>query len=215
MTTHADILGNNRKCCCIRHEAVPSEVLLLENLLMLFIILTVHFACFTVGWNYACYGTLIMIYYSIYQIAQVYCKINKCYLERLEAEEFEDYEEAEEAEEDQEAEEAEEAEEADDEAEEAEEDQGAEEADEAEDQEAEDEYADMPPLIGLTQDETVVHQLQKVVDETNMRNVQRAASNDDMEKKIKDTMDTLQNMIANVKAQMNRPELIPEFKKLD
>lgn len=204
MTTHTDILGSSKKCCCIRHEAVPSEVLLLENLLMLFIILTIHFVCFTLGWNYACYGTLLMIYYTIYQVAQIYCKVNKCYLERLEAEQGE--------EEDQEADD-----EADEEDQEAEGDQQGEEAegDQKGQDDQDDEYADMPPLIGLTEDETVVHQLQQIVDDTNMRNLQRAASNDDMEKKIKDTMDTLQNMIANVKAQMNKPELIPEFKKLD
>lgn len=203
MTTHTDIL--KPKCCCIRHDPMyPPQLMLLENLLMLIVFITLHFTTFLLGWTNVCLGTLLGIYYGMYQVAVIYCYVNKCYINSTHSHK-DDSDSEDEGDADDEAETEGVVEtEADTETETEVETKG-----EAED-EAEDEYADMPPLINMYNEEYIYTPLQPVVDDTRTS---------DIAKQIKDTLKNLQEMIEIAKeraqAQTDCPELIPEFKKED
>ena len=173
---------------------------LMETLVAMIILLAAHFAAFILNYNILCIGTLIGIYYCMYDLASVYHTLkNITYI----CEHVED---------------------------DTEDEDDAETSDvyeiHSEDDDTDD---DMPPLIPIDQTDRVNSQLQQVVDETNHRNTLRAynaailgntSSSDDMSKKIKTALIQLQDMITEAKERSRLrqdefdelPGLINEFK---
>ena len=173
--------------------------MLLENLLMLLVFITLHFTSFLLGWTNVCLGTLLGIYYGMYQVAVVYCSVNKCYINSTHSHK-DDTDSEDEGDADDEAESVVEAE--------GEAEGVAEGETEGEAEgvvETEDEYADMPPLINMYNEEYIYTPLQPVVDDTRTS---------DIAKQIKDALKDLQEMIEIAKGRAHA-ELIPEFKKED
>ena len=231
MTTNTDILKPN--CCCIRHDSTQPELMLLENLVILFVFISVHFGSFLLGWKYISIGTLLGVYYALYEVMGVYYTVNKCYLNRLreddsdhvdddsdhvDADAVEDEDDTEEGAKD-DAEEGDE-EGAQDDAEDGEVEEGEVEEGEVEDGEveegaeegAEEDEDDMPPLISLN-DYADMPPLVAYDDMTHLTNMDLnpTPSREDITNQIKNTLKRLQEMIEVTKG---HAELIPEFKAL-